>query len=41
MAWTIASKGAVHMGGGKHVATDDEAVHRGGGKLGWWIFCCK
>ncbi|KAL6324617.1 hypothetical protein AAG906_013430 [Vitis piasezkii] len=30
MAWTAAGEGAVHVGGGEHVATGDEAVHRGG-----------
>ena len=34
MTWTIAGEGVVHMGGSEHVATGDEVVHKGGGKLG-------
>ena len=38
MAWIASSNGAVHVGGKWHVATGDEVVHKGGGKLGWWVF---
>ena len=27
MAWTAAGEGVVHIGGGEHIATGDEAVH--------------
>ena len=38
MAWTTVGEGAIHVGGSEHVTTSDEAVHRGGGKLGLWVF---
>ncbi|RVX14423.1 hypothetical protein CK203_017300 [Vitis vinifera] len=41
MAWTVAGEGAVHVGGGEHVTTSDEAVHRGSVLPSISDICCE